>query len=381
MKLAIFLAFALTAVPALAQRQVRQLKTREEIQLEQQQLAEERRQAVQRQLDQSRARGEAITPGEANRRATAEYLRERDAAARARSQDTRDRLHAQQAVDAQKREEQRAIYQQQALENQKHDAERKAAKAADDEQREKERVAAIGVLAREKKVADQPIKKLALRDGAKAAKHGVGSMFGVRIGAPLNIPNCDDNESGAIKSTGIFGVQYESPKSCYYLNTGDNSKGETLIHWGSSQTPAWADAITVDIRDDVIVALHVGIASGVVSSGGSTFIGTGLAGGVAAGMAAAAQQAAQINMAARVRSSQKDSSKQLIAKFGAPDKVESVEYTDGTKRNRPIWNHVPGLHVNYELGPYADRLSIEVDSVAEEREKSEQKAEEAAPKL
>lgn len=59
----------------------------------------------------------------------------------------------------------------------------------------------------------------------------------------------------------------------------------------------------------------------------------------------------------------------------------TVEYTDGTKRNRPIWNHVPGLHVNYELGPYADRLSIEVDSVAQEREKSEQKAEEAAPKL
>lgn len=219
---------------------------------------------------------------------------------------------------------------------------------------------------------DAPAIALALADGKRANKKGIDTVYGVPIGAPLALPDCDavghreKSVLGALASvTGgsdMLGPVMVSPQNCLLVQ----SDGSTTIHWAEGALPSWVSdprtSITTVMKGDVLVSVNIEFDS-VLRPPAAWTVGDTIAVGEAQGY----QEFYESHWKHGPENVAK-AHEALRRKYGEP--LHPINKKTYTNQSGVVIRHVEepewrrdGLHVKYTADTYRDTILIELDSI------------------
>jgi hypothetical protein len=217
---------------------------------------------------------------------------------------------------------------------------------------------------------DSDVRRMAIADGKAADNSDYMTFFGIPLGAPLTLPDCEDVGTW---EPGSDPPRMNSLKTCILFEnvvTYRETNGSASIYWARGSLPSWAGDVEVILEGNVPITASFGMASGEEAPGAVTARRWGVWVTTEPTLdEIQAYKARNKELRAHAERVRAD----LRAKYGPPvDKA-------GTEWARP------GLHVTYTPRSLWDSVLIEVASVhnrrveGERREKEANKA--AEPKL
>ncbi len=112
---------------------------------------------------------------------------------------------------------------------------------------------------RVKAAAVQKQRRLALSDGERASARVDTKVFGVPLGTPLPLPNCESVGQWTSPlqaddpSRDFTDDHMESAKTCLLTK----NDGSTEIVWGHGALPEWAQSVDVGLLDDIVTSILI----------------------------------------------------------------------------------------------------------------------------
>jgi hypothetical protein len=213
---------------------------------------------------------------------------------------------------------------------------------------------------------DSDVRRRAIADGKAADHSDYMTFFGVPLGAPLTLPDCED--VGTWEREEFSSPSMKSVKTCILFE----SDGSASISWARGALPSWANSVEVTLEGNVPISASFTITSGEDAPG--AVVASRYGGWVTTINGPSADdieehKARNKELHAGVERLRAD----LRAKYGPPvDKA-------GTQWARP------GLHVTYTPRNLRDSVLIEVASVHNRRVEGDRRQKEsneaAEPKL
>jgi hypothetical protein len=233
---------------------------------------------------------------------------------------------------------------------------------------------------------------LALADGRRAKKANIDTVYGVPMGVPLSLPDCDavgHREKDLMESvfsgldiafngkSDVKGSLMVSPENCLLVG----SDGSTTVVWAKGTLPTWAASATTVMTGNVLVSVRFEFDS--VFEPPSVHVLNGPAAVVAQNQAQEAfYEAAWKHGPQNVAAAQKA----LRNKYGPPNRTvkkgKRRYYKTGPEERveEPEWQR-DGLHVKYTAAEHQDNVVIELESSFDSRRQAENQEERAVPKL
>ncbi|MEI9936440.1 MAG: hypothetical protein WDO69_04375 [Pseudomonadota bacterium] len=213
----------------------------------------------------------------------------------------------------------------------------------------------------------------AMADAGHARQAGADlKVFGVALGSPLGspteLPVCEEVQT-------LIGANVSAHSTCLWVH----SDGPAEVHWASDALPSWAQAVTTDVRGDVLTSVRITFEA-IPRAPSELACATVVCMSMAEGLRRAHEDAIK-----RAPEDVTKAHKQLRAKYGKPTRSKvAIFKSDNGHIVREVeemeWTY-PGLHVAYQAGPTDDTVLIELESIRKDQARKAQQQLDAEPKL